>query len=258
MTKGASRSLGAMTVALVLAIWQLGPSLGFVDARLIPPASAVLQRFALEWAHRGFYLDLEATLLRVTFGLLLAAAVGIPIGLAMGRSARVYRALALTVDLIRPIPATAFIPIALIVFGIGSGMHTFVVFIAALIPILFAALDGTRALDPVLIGTADTLGCRGACAAWRVILPAALPHIVTGIRVGIAQALIVAVSSEMVLSSDGLGHRVLYAQRTLDISGLYAGVLTLAIVGFTLNRLFVALEGFLVGWDRRAKAEIWI
>jgi ABC-type nitrate/sulfonate/bicarbonate transport system permease component len=75
--------------------------------------------------------------------------------------------------------------------------------------------------------------------------------------VGIAQALIVAVCLELVLSSDGLGHRVLYAQRTLDIAGLYAGVLTLAAVGYGLNRLFVALETLIVGWNRRARQKVW-
>jgi NitT/TauT family transport system permease protein len=257
MTPLSSRVLGALTIVLVLALWQVGPNLGLVDPRLIPPFSAVLRRFANEWFERAFYTDLGATLFRVGLGLLIAASIGIPLGLAMGHWRRIDRLFALVVDVFRPIPATAFVPIALILFGIGHAMHIVVVSIAAIIPILFAALDGARAVDPVLVDTALTLGYRGARTARSVVLPAALPHIVTGIRVGIAQALIVAVSSEMVLSSEGLGHRVLYAQRLLDIPGLYAGVLTLATVGFLLNRLFVVLEGLIVGWDRQAKAKVW-
>jgi ABC-type nitrate/sulfonate/bicarbonate transport system permease component len=257
MTKRMSRGLGGLTILFVLALWQAGPTLGVVDRRLIPPASAVLERFVTEWFEHSFYIDLGATSFRVLLGLLIAVAIGVPTGIAMGYSLRVNRMLALTVDAVRPIPATAFVPVGLILFGIGSGMHIFVVCIAAIVPILLSSLDGTRAVDPVLIGTADTLGCRGARAAWSVLLPAALPQIVTGIRVGIAQALIVDVSSEMVLSSDGLGHRVLYAQRILDIAGLYAGVLTLAAVGYGLNRLFVAIESLIVGWNRRAREKVW-
>ena len=257
MSALSSRILGIGTIVLVLMLWQVAPTAGLVDPRLIPPFSAVLRRFAGEWIERPFYADLGATLLRVGLGFGLAAFIGIPLGLAMGHWRPVDRALALTINVFRPVPATAFVPIALIVFGIGHEMHILVVFIAAIIPILLASLDGARAVDPVLVDTAFTLGQRGMEVARRVILPAALPHIVTGIRVGIAQALIVAVSSEMVLSSNGLGHRVLYAQRLMDIAGLYAGVLTLAVVGFAFNQIFVAVEGVIVGWDRRAKAKAW-
>jgi len=132
MNQLSSRALGALTVLVVLTLWQVGPGLGLVDPRLIPPFGAVLRRFANEWFEHAFYNDLGATLLRVGLGLLIAAGIGIPLGLAMGHWRRVDRLFSLVVDLFRSIPATAFVPVALILFGIGHGMHILVVFIAAI------------------------------------------------------------------------------------------------------------------------------
>jgi NitT/TauT family transport system permease protein len=248
---------GVVTVGLILMFWQAAPSWGLLDPLLIPPASAVLARFVVAWGDYTLYRDISATLLRVGSGFIIAVGIGIPLGIAMGHWAQIHRMFTVVIDAVRPIPATAFVPVAVIIFGIGNSMHAFVVFIAAVIPILLASLDGVRSVDPVLIDSACTLG-RGRMAIIRsVLLPAALPHIVTGLRIGMAQALIVAVSSEMVLSAEGLGHRVLYAQRLLDISGLYAGVLMLAVVGYVLNRVLVVIENSIVGWDRSARAKQW-
>ena len=120
------------------------------------------------------------------------------------------------------------------------------------IPILLATIDGVRGVDPLLLDTARTLGQSTSRIFRTVLLPAAMPSIATGLRVSIAIALIVGISSEMMLSADGLGRRVVYAQRMLRIADLYAGVLTLAILGFLLNRAFLVVEGRLVGWHRGA------
>jgi len=244
--------LGLATTLLVLMAWQLLPEAGFVDRQLIPPASDAIGHFFLEWLDPHFYADLSATLLRVVGGFALAAAIGIPAGLAMGYWILGYNIFSLTIDIIRPLPSTALVPIAALVFGIGNSMHIFVVVLATTIPILLGTIDGVRGVDPVLLDTARTLGQNTSRIFRTVLLPAAMPSIATALRVSIAIALIVGISSEMMLSADGLGRRVVYAQRMLRIPDLYAGVLTLAILGFLLNRAFLAVEGRLVGWHRGA------
>jgi NitT/TauT family transport system permease protein len=248
---------GLTTVLLVLTAWQIGPNSGWIDRQLIPPASAVFQRFFLQWADPEFYVDLVATILRVGGGYLLAVFVGVPAGLAMGYWATLHRMFALTIDVVRPIPATALVPIAAIVFGLGHSMHISVVFVATAIPILLASVDGVRNVDPILINTARTLRRSTGQIFRTILLPAALPHIVTGLRIGIAIALVVGISSEMMLSSEGLGRRVVYSQRVLQIPELYAGVLTLATLGYLCNRTFIFFEGRLVGWHRRATSKNW-
>jgi ABC-type nitrate/sulfonate/bicarbonate transport system permease component len=251
------RIFGLVTVVLVLAVWEWAPHGGLFDPKLLPPASIVFDRFLREWVEGAFYVHLGATLLRVAVGLALAAFVMIPVGLAMGYWRAFGRMFTLTIDVIRPIPSTAFVPVAIIAFGIASPMHVFVVFLATSVPLLLASIDGVRTVDPVLINTARTFRRSTPQIFRTVLLPAALPHIVTSLRVAIALALIVAVASEMVMSAEGLGWRVLYAQRILDIPGLYAGVLTLAVVGYVLNRLFVMLEYRVIGWHRRSRAKSW-
>jgi ABC-type nitrate/sulfonate/bicarbonate transport system permease component len=244
--------LGLATTLLVLAVWEILPRVGAVDRQLIPPASDAILHFALQWGEPQFYRDLGATLLRIVGGFAIAAAIGIPAGLVLGAWVAGYDAFALTIDVVRPLPSTALVPIAALIFGIGNGMHIFVVVLATVIPILLATIDGVRGVDPLLLDTARTLG-QGTTRIFRtVLLPAALPSIATGLRVAIAIALIVGISSEMMMSPDGLGRRVVYAQRMLRIADLYAGVLTLAILGFLLNRGFLLLEGRFLGWHRRA------
>jgi ABC-type nitrate/sulfonate/bicarbonate transport system permease component len=244
--------LGTATTLLVLAVWQALPEFGLIDRLLIPPASDAIGHFFLQWLDPHFYADLSATLLRVLGGFLLAGGGGIPAGLAMGYWITCYKMFSLTVDIFRPVPSTALVPIAALIFGIGNGMHIFVVVLATTIPILLATIDGVRGVDPLLIDTARTLGQSTSRIFRTVLLPAAMPSITTGLRVAIAIALIVGISSEMMLSADGLGRRVVYAQRLLQIPDLYAGVLTLAILGFVLNRGFLVIERRLVGWHRGA------
>jgi NitT/TauT family transport system permease protein len=244
--------LGLVTTLLVLAVWQILPQAGIIDKQFIPPFADAFRHFVAEWANSAFYGDLGATLFRIIGGFALAAAIGIPAGLAMGYWALGYNMFALTVDVIRPLPTTALVPIAALIFGIGNGMHIFVVVLATTVPILLATIDGVRNVDPLLVDTARTLGQSTARIFRTVLLPAAMPSIATGLRVAVAIALIVGISSEMMLSADGLGRRVVYAQRMLQIPDLYAGVITLAVLGFVLNRAFLAAENWLIGWHRRA------
>jgi NitT/TauT family transport system permease protein len=249
--------LGLIATLVVIALWQLMPTLGWVDRQLVPPASAVLARFAAEWSESAFYPDLLATLFRILAGFGLAAFIGIPLGLAMGYWALAYRMFGLTIEMIRPIPASALVPVAAIVFGIGHSMHIVVIFIATAVPILLSTVDGVRDVDPILISTARTFRRSTGQIFRTVLLPAALPHIVTGLRVGIAIALIVGISSEMIMSAEGLGRRVLYAQRMLRIPDLYAGILTLAALGYVLNRVFLLLETRVLHWHRHANVKTW-
>jgi NitT/TauT family transport system permease protein len=249
--------LGMAASLFFVAVWQLLPTLGFVDRQLVPPASAVLARFAAEWGEGAFYPDLLATLFRILAGFALAALVGIPLGLAMGYWGAAYRLFGLTIEVVRPIPASALVPVAAIVFGIGHSMHIIVIFIATAVPILLSTVDGVRDVDPILVSTARTFRRSTGQVFRTVLLPAALPHIVTGLRISIAIALIVGISSEMIMSAEGLGRRVLYAQRTLRIPDLYAGILTLAALGYLLNRAFLLLEDRMLRWHRHANAKNW-
>ena len=130
----------------------------------------------------------------------------------------------------------------------------FVIFLACSFPILINTIDGVRSVDPVLIRTARTFGYSGATILAKVVLPAASPFIVTGLRIALAIALILVVISEMVGATSGIGYYILEAQRTFKIPRMYAGMLVLALLGFGLNRCFLFADARFMAWHRRLTA----
>jgi ABC-type nitrate/sulfonate/bicarbonate transport system permease component len=148
------------------------------------------------------------------------------------------------------VPPPVVIPVALLFFGLGDEMKIFVIFFSCAWPILLNTLDGVRSLDWVLLNTARTFGLPRRKIIWQVILPACAPQIATGLRVSLPIMLILVVISEMVGSTDGIGYFVPDSQRRFKVAQMYAGMLALAILGYTLNQLFNWLVQRLLPWQR--------
>src|SRR5262249_36417532 len=157
----------------------------------------------------------------------------------------------------RPIPPPVVIPVALLFFGLEDSMKIFVIFFSCAWPILLNTLDGVRSVDPVLLHTARTFGLPYWKIIWQVVLPASSPQIMTGLRVSLPITLILVVISEMVGSTDGIGYFVLDAQRRFRVAQMYAGMLALAILGFTLNQVFNLLHRVLMSghWGMMQRIE---
>lgn len=132
--------------------------------------------------------------------------------------------------------------------GIDDEMKIFMIAFASLFPVLLNTYSGVRSVDPIQLQTARTFGVSGHKLLTQIVLPAASPYIFTGMRVSLAVALIVMVISEMVAASDGIGYFILSAQRGFDIPEMFAGVLTLAVLGYVLNRLFLLIENHVLAW----------
>jgi ABC-type nitrate/sulfonate/bicarbonate transport system permease component len=166
----------------------------------------------------------------------------------MGLSRRVHRALEVVVEMLRPVPPPVMIPVALLFFGIEDEMKVFVIFFSCAWPILLNTIDGVRSLDWVLLNTAKTFRLSRAQTIWQVVLPAASPQIMTGLRVSLPIMLILVVISEMVGSTDGIGYFILDSQRRFRVAQMYAGMVALAILGYTLNLIFNLLYRALLSW----------
>src|SRR5437879_5934724 len=154
--------------------------------------------------------------------------------------------LRLLVEFLRAVPAPALGPVAIVLLGIGDGMKVFVIFLACSFPILINTIDGVRGVDPVLIRTARTFGCSGPAILAKVVLPAASPFIVTGLRIALAIALILVVISEMVGATSGIGYYILESQRVFKVPRMYAGVLVLALLELALTSCFLFFAYWLV------------
>ena len=185
---------------------------------------------------------------RAAAGYVMAALVFIPLGILMGLSRSLYRLFEVIVEMLRPVPPPVIIPVAMLFFGLEDEMKIFVIFFSCAWPILLNTLDGARNVDRVLLNTARTFGLSQWKIIWNVILPAASPQIVTGLKVSLPITLILVVISEMVGSTDGIGYFILDSQRRFRVAHMYAGMLTLAILGYALNQFFNLLYRLLMPW----------
>lgn len=242
--------LGVLFILLLLSLWEISGLLRWVDPLSLPRLSAVLVTMLNLTASGELPLEVAYSLWRMFAGYFIGTALGIVAGVLMGFFRPVYYLLEPITEVLRPIPSPAYVPIAILFLGIDDEMKLFMIAFSAFFPVLLNAYSGVRAVDPVQLQTARTFGVRGSKLLWQVVLPSAAPYIFTGMRISLAVALIVMVISEMVAASNGIGYFVLAAQRGFKINEMFAGVVTLAVLGYALNRLFLAIENRLMAWHQ--------
>jgi ABC-type nitrate/sulfonate/bicarbonate transport system permease component len=192
--------------------------------------------------------ELVPSLWRMFAGYFVGVALGVLVGLLMGYVRFFYTLLEPITEVLRPIPSPAYLPIVILFLGIDDEMKIFMIAFASFFPVLLNTYSGVRSVDPVQLQTARTFGVSGWKLLWQIVLPASSPYIFTGMRVSLAVALIVMVISEMVAASSGIGYFILSAQRGFKIREMFAGVLTLAVLGYILNRLFLMIENRVLAW----------
>ena len=239
---------GLLFLLALLVVWELIAQFEWVNPLIVPPLSKILKIFSELTLSGQIPLQILVSMKRAAAGYFLAAVVFIPLGIFMGLSPAVYRLFEVIVEMLRPVPPPVVIPVALLFFGLGDEMKIFVIFFSCAWPILLNTLDGVRHLDWVLLNTARTFGLTQRKIIWQVILPACSPQIMTGLRVSLPIMLILVVISEMVGSTDGIGYFVLDSQRRFRVAQMYAGMLALAILGYTLNQLFNLVQRLLLPW----------
>ncbi|MEW2547350.1 ABC transporter permease [Streptomyces sp. NPDC047002] len=247
-TLATSRLLGWLVVAACLVLWQAATSGGLATSPVFPPLSDVLAA----WWHgaRDGTLPhaLLATLSVTLAGYAIAAVGGVLLGVLMGRIRIAYGLLEPLIELIRPIPITALVPLLVLLIGIGDQLKIFAVCLAAAFPVILNTFAGIRSVSRTLRETGLTFGLSGPRAMWEIDIRHALPQIFTGLRTALAMSLIIAVFSEMISGNTGIGFQILTSQQTLDVTALYTQVFTLAAVGYLINLLFLVVEGVVLPW----------
>ncbi len=240
--------LGILLIVVLLLLWQITGANGWVSPLSLPPMTAVAATLWGLVSSGEILQELAASLWRMFAGYAIGAVLGVGVGLLMGSFRPIYFLLEPITEILRPIPSPAYVPIAILFLGIDDEMKIFMIAFSAFFPVLLNTYSGVRSVDPVQLQTANTFGVRGRKLLWQIVLPSAAPFIFTGLRVSLAVALIVMVIAEMVASSDGIGYFILAAQRGFQNKQMYAGVVSLAIVGYGLNRIFVVIENRVLAW----------
>lgn len=226
-----------------VALWQLACSL--TGSQVFPtPLESLLAFWELAESQR-LWGDVAASLFRVTWGFLLAAGVGIPFGLVVGWSTRVFRAFNPIVQGLRPISPIAWIPIAILWFGIGDGAGVFLIFLSSFFPITVGTMAAVRNISLVHQRSAQNFGVRGIDLFRRVVLPAALPQIITSLRIALGVAWLVIVAAEMVGMDSGLGYLINDARNAGSRYDLVvATMILIGCIGIVLDFLIRRLENF--------------
>lgn len=242
--------LARPTVVIVafLALWETAPRIGLVDKVFLPPFSEVVAAwFAL--AGNGQLVEhVSASLTRALVGFAIATAVSVPLGVAIAWYRPVAEFLNPILELFRNTAALALLPVFVLILGIGETSKVALVVYASSFPILLNTISGVRTVDPLLIKSAYSLGFSAIRLFQKVILPAAVPTIFTGLRMAAASSILVLIAAEMVGAKAGLGYLITAAQFNFQIPNMYAGIVTIALVGVVFNGVLVAIEGRLSGW----------
>lgn len=239
---------GAIGIGTLLVLWHV-MSVAYNLQLILPPPTAVIQRVwgmltldDTRWLYGpNVYVHLAQSFQRAMIGFGLAAGLGIPLGLLVGRIAVVREFLQPIIKAFYPVPGIAWIPLAILWFGLSDTAVIFVVFMTAFFPLYFSAEAGARQISPILIDAGRCFGANGLTLFYRVILPATVPFITTGLRIGLGGAWRMIVAGEMLASSAGIGFMLMEARFQFRAVDLMTAMILISIVGYITELLIVRL-----------------
>ncbi|WP_314520456.1 taurine ABC transporter permease TauC [uncultured Lelliottia sp.] len=246
-------TLSAGTLLVLLAIWWAVAAQQWVSPLFLPPPGQVLTKLVSIAGPQGFmdatlWQHLAASLGRILVALLAAVIIGIPVGIAMGLSPTVRGVLDPLIELYRPVPPLAYLPLMVIWFGIGETSKILLIYLAIFAPVAMSALAGVKSAQQVRIRAAQSLGASRAQVLWFVILPGALPEILTGLRIGLGVGWSTLVAAELIAATCGLGFMVQSAGEFLATDVVLAGIAVIAVIAFSLELGLRALQRRLTPW----------
>src|SRR5476651_1124332 len=231
--------LGSILPALFIAAWEISSRAGVLTLESLSRPSDILRAGIGGLADGSILVATGQTFETALLGLTFAAVTGIIAGAALGLSPVLERVVDPTIEALRPIPAVAFIPLALMMFGFGVSMEATIVAYACVWPILIVTISAVKAIEPRLLEVADALEMNFVERLRKIILPAAFVRINVGLRVASGIALVVAVTVEIVLNPRGLGYSLILAQQSLRVDVMYAQLLWLCVIGYAVNTVLL-------------------
>ncbi|MET0971136.1 MAG: ABC transporter permease [Tardiphaga sp.] len=241
-----SALLGITPIVLFIALWQALITFGFAPKTLLPPPGAVFGRLLQQFFTGDFLHDIAATLIRLFAGFGIAVVLGVLIGLAAAVSPGINAVVKPLVRVLAPIPKIALYPALLLILGFDHASKVTLVAADALFPILLSTYYGASMVEQKLIWSAMAAGTPRWQILFKVVLPAAMPSILTGCRIGLVISCIVVFLAEMITSTDGLGHMLVQAARTFQTVDMFVPLIMISLLGLILNSLLHWLRTYLL------------
>ena len=245
----------SIVILLLLILWEAAPRMGLVDPTFFPPFSKVAESWWGLVISGDLYAHFQASILRSLFGFGLAILVAIPMGLIVGWYPLASELLNPVLEVFRNTAALALLPVFILLLGIGETSKVSIVFFACTFPILLNTINAVRNVDPLLIKAAKSMALHSYKLFYKVILPASIPTIFTGIRMAGSSSILVLIAAEMVGAKEGLGYLINYSQQNFQIPQMYAGIITISLLGVAINYLLISLERKFSSWKTNSNQQ---
>jgi ABC-type nitrate/sulfonate/bicarbonate transport system permease component len=243
---------GIFSILVLLIAWEAFARSGKVTAFMLPPFSAVAQRIYADAIGGELWRNLGVTMFRALTGFAIAAVGGVALGAMMARNRFVRWFFDPIISVGFPMPKIAFLPIIILWLGLYDVSKISVVVFDAIFPVVTATLAGLAGVERELIWSGRNMGASERELMWQVVLPAALPQILTGLQVALPIALILAIIAEMAMGGYGLGGAMMSASRFADSRGVFAGIVEIAIVGYALIKALALIRRRLLVWHQES------
>jgi ABC-type nitrate/sulfonate/bicarbonate transport system permease component len=248
----AARLLPFIGPLLLFIAWDLVVRFGLIRPILLPPPLATLQTLVVGLAGGPLLLDFATTVWRTVQAFMIAAAIGVPLGVLLGSNERAYRSVEFLIDFFRSTPSSALIPLFLLIFGVSDINKIAIAAFGALLIVVFNSAYGVINARKQRVMAAKVMGASRWQIFKDVLVWESLQPSFVGLRSAVSMALVIVVVAEMFIGSDnGLGHRIIDAQQVLNVKTMYAAILAAGILGYVLNILFLLLERKIVHWSGR-------
>lgn len=233
---------------LLALAWEAIARLGLVSSLALPALSAVAAAWLELVKEQEFWVDAAASLYRAVAGLLLAIGVGAALGIAMAWWRPLNILLGSIVEIFYPMPKTALIPVTALWLGFGNGSKILLIFLGCMLPVTLGAYNGARSSDRTLIWSSRSMGASRLRVLWDVVIPSAMPELLNGIRTALALSFILLVTSEQIVSRQGLGYLIGYLGANGSYDAMFAVVMTVAFLGFGADRLYQMVMYRVLAW----------
>jgi len=233
---------------IILAAWQTLFYLGLIKPIILPPPTRIIVTFWELLESGAMVRHVSISVLRVLEGFGIAAVLGLGLGIAIGLSRTLDRMTDLIIQVTKPIPPLAWIPLAILWFGIGEQSKVYIIFLGAFFPIIINTIAGIRQTDNKFVEVARVLEVPRGRFICRMVIPGALPAIMTGIRVGLMVAWICVVAAELIAASSGIGYLIMDARQLSRSDVVLVGMITIGVIGKLMDGMLKHLEKWLIGW----------
>lgn len=234
--------------AVIMVMWQTLSQLGYIKPLILPPPSQVALAFWDLIRSGAMVRHVGISVLRVLEGFGIAAILGLGLGIAIGLSRTLERLTDLIIQLVKPIPPIAWIPLAILWFGIGEESKVYIIFLGAFFPIVISTIDGIRQTDQKFVEVARILEVPRFKFIRKVVIPGAYPAIMTGIRVGLMVAWMCVVAAELIAASSGIGYLIMDARQLSQSDVVLVGMITIGVIGKLMDSIIKRLEKRLIDW----------